>query len=115
MSTGQARGTGCDRPVLPRGPTAVGQAREVINRQSREQFVETLTSFPAQVLSIGSDNAEVHVLGDVAIVTGLQVAQLEFIGGTQVANRIAISNVFRRVDGHWWMVLSHAVELPPAS
>lgn len=80
--------------------------------QTRDEFIESLTSFPAQVVSVGSDNVEIHVFGDVAVLTGLQVANLEFIGGTQIVNQVAITNIFRRVSDQWRMVLSHPVELP---
>lgn len=81
------------------------------SNQDRTAFIDTLTSFPAQVRSIGSDNLEVHVLGKIAAVTGVQSAQLELANGQVKENRIAITNVFQKQDGRWLLKLAHAVSL----
>lgn len=79
--------------------------------QDRTAFIDTLTSFPAQVLSIGSDNLEIHVWDSFAVVTGVQSAQLEFTEGQVRENRIAITNVFKQQEGRWLLKFSHAVSL----
>ena len=79
--------------------------------QDRTAFIDTLTGFPVQVRSVGSDNLEVHVFGTIAVVTGLQVAQLELADGQVKENRIAITNIFQQQDGRWLLKLAHAVAL----
>ena len=79
--------------------------------QDRTEFIDTLTGFPAQVLSVGSDNLEVHVWGTIAIVTGVQLAQIQLADGQVKENRIAITNVFQQQDGRWFLKLAHAVPL----
>lgn len=79
--------------------------------QGRTAFIDTLTSFPAQVRSIGSDNLEVHVWGEIAVVTGVQAAQVELADGQVRANVIAITNVFQLHQGRWVLKLAHAVSL----
>ena len=79
--------------------------------QDRTAFIDTLTGFPVQVRSVGSDNLEVHVFGIVAVVTGVQVAQLELANGQMKENRIVITNIFQQQDGHWLLKLAHAVSL----
>ena len=79
--------------------------------QERTAFIDTLTGFPVQVRSVGSDNLEVHVFGTIAVVTGLQVAQLELADGQVKENRIAITNIFQQQDGRWLLKLAHAVAL----
>jgi ketosteroid isomerase-like protein len=79
--------------------------------QQRAEFIKTLTSFPPTIISIEADNIEVHVFGNVAILTGVQVAHLQLPDGNQLINKIAISNVFNYADDSWLMALSHAVEL----
>lgn len=79
--------------------------------QNRSEFINTLTSFSVQVRSVGSDNLEVHVFGTIAVVTGLQVAQLEFADGQVKENRIAITNIFQQQGGRWLMKLAHAVSM----
>jgi ketosteroid isomerase-like protein len=79
--------------------------------QDRTAFIDTLTSFPVQVRSVGSDNLEVHIFGTIAVVTGLQVAQLEFADGQVKENRIAITNIFQQQNGRWLLKLAHPVTL----
>jgi ketosteroid isomerase-like protein len=90
-------------------PRSAGQPH-----QTRAEFIATLTSFPALVLSIGSDDLEVHPLGELAVVTGVQVARLRLPNGIEVTDTIAITNLFRPTANQWQMVLSHAVNLAPA-
>jgi ketosteroid isomerase-like protein len=79
--------------------------------QDRTAFIDTLTGFPVQVRSVGSDNLEVHVFGIVAVVTGVQLAQLDLENGQVKENRIAITNIFQQQDGHWLLKLAHAVSM----
>ena len=79
--------------------------------QDRTTFINTLTGFPMQVRSIGSSNLEVHMFGIIAVVTGLQVAQLEFPDGQMKENKIAITNIFHQHEGRWLLKFSHAVSL----
>jgi ketosteroid isomerase-like protein len=88
-------------------PRSAGQPH-----QTRAGFIATLTSFPAVVLSIGSDDLEVHPLGDLAVITGIQVARLRLPNGIEVIDKLAITNLFRHTPNQWQMVLSHAVSLP---
>jgi hypothetical protein len=80
--------------------------------QNRAEFIRVLVSMPLMVKSITCDNLQVDVWGDVAVLTGVQVANMRFSSGEGVIDRIAITNVFNRVDEEWQMVLSHAVSLP---
>ena len=81
------------------------------SNQDRTAFIDTLTGFPVQVRSVGSDNLEVHVFGIAAVVTGVQVAQLELADGQVKENRIAITNVFQQQEGGWLMKLAHPISL----
>jgi uncharacterized protein (TIGR02246 family) len=79
--------------------------------QGRATFIDSLTSFPAQVRSVGSDNLEVHVWGNIAVVTGVQSAQIELADGQEKADRVAITNVFQQQHGRWVLKLAHAISL----
>ena len=79
--------------------------------QDRTAFIDTLTGFPGQVRSIRSDDLEVHVWGDIAVVTGVQTAQIELSDGQLITNRIAITNIFQAQQDRWVMKLAHAVSL----
>ena len=75
-------------------------------------FIGVITSFPAEVISIGSDNIDVRVWGDIAVLTCTQDAQIQMPGDRVRLNRIALTNVFREdEDGRWQLHLTHAVGL----
>ena len=79
--------------------------------QNRVAFIDTLTSFPAQVLSVGSVNLEVHVWGTIAVVTGVQSAQTQLADGKGKEDRIAIPNIFEQQEGRWLLKLSYAISM----
>ena len=79
--------------------------------QGRAGFIQSLIGFPAQVHSIGSDNLEVHIWGDIAVTTGVQSAEIELPDGQTKTNTIAITNVFQRQKGQWILKLAHAIPL----
>jgi ketosteroid isomerase-like protein len=79
--------------------------------QDRVAFIQTLTSFPITVAEVGSDNLQVHMFGDTAVISGVQAAKLQMPGGSSVTQRIAITNVLQRIGDTWLIVFSHAVEL----
>lgn len=60
---------------------------------------------------MGTENLEVHLVGEAAVLTGVQVARLKLPNGAEVNNTIAITNIYHRDGEQWRMVLSHAVEV----
>lgn len=79
--------------------------------KSRAEFIWTLTSFQAEVESVHCEGLQVHLLGNVAVLTGVQVGRIKAPNGVVVNDMIAITNVFRRTENGWVMVLAHPVEL----
>ena len=79
--------------------------------RGKAAFIEALTSFTAEVISIGSDNIDVRVLGDVAVLTCTQDAQIQLPGKPVRTNRVSLANVFRYEDGRWLLHVTHAVAL----
>jgi hypothetical protein len=80
--------------------------------QDRVAFILTLTSFPASVLTVDSDNLAIHIFGDLAVLSGVQLAQLRLPNGGIATNHVMITNIFCKRQERWSMVLTHAVELP---
>ena len=91
-------------------PTFVGRSPGEAN-QNRAAFVATLLAFPASISDISGEGIDVHFFGEVAILTGVQVARLHFPEGQTKSSRVMLSNVFCQEDRDWRMVLSHAFEL----
>ena len=79
--------------------------------QTREEFITTLTTFPVRIAEVHGEAMAVHMFGEVAILTGVQVARLEWPDGQAQSSRIMLSNVYCQRVQSWRMVLSHAFEL----
>jgi ketosteroid isomerase-like protein len=91
-------------------PTFVGRSPGEPD-QTGEEFITTLTTFPVSISEIAGDAIEVHVFGEVAVLTGVQVARLELPDGEARSSRVMLSNVFRQEDLGWRMVLCHSFEV----
>ena len=79
--------------------------------QERTAFIATLTSIPFPILGIRGEAIAIRVVGDVAILTGTQVAQMRLHNGASIPQRLALTNVFQKIAGMWKMILAHPVLL----
>lgn len=79
--------------------------------QTRDEFIATLVAFPVSISEIGGEALEVHVFGEVAALTGVQVARLQLAEGKVKSSRVMLTNVFHNEDRGWQMVLCHAFEV----
>jgi ketosteroid isomerase-like protein len=80
--------------------------------QDRSAFIATLTTTPLMILNVSGESIEVRLMGEVAVLTGTQVAQMRLPNGETVSERLALTNIFQRNEGQWEMVLAHPVSLP---
>jgi ketosteroid isomerase-like protein len=83
--------------------------------QNRAEFIQTLTSFPFEVASVTCENLHVTMVGNIGVLTGVQIAQMRASDAEVFTDKIAITNIFNYLDDEWQMVLSHAVTLPSDS
>ena len=87
---------------------------------NRDQFLETVKSFPHDIEWLSADNMRLRMLGDVGIVTGVQEQRIAPVeagavpkGNVEsVTGQTAFTDVFRRRGADWELVLVYAVELP---
>jgi ketosteroid isomerase-like protein len=79
--------------------------------QDRTAFIATITSIPFPIVGIRGEEIAIRVVGDVAILTGTQVAQMRFPNGAMVPQRLALTNIFQKIEGMWQMILAHPVVL----
>jgi len=78
---------------------------------NRERFVETMIGAAWRIRSIGFERIEVHEIDELAVVTGIQSAEVEMPDGTVATSRGAFTDLFTRVDGRWRLRLAHSTEL----
>jgi len=75
-------------------------------------FLQTVKSFPIDILDIWSDDMQVNFFGDIALLTGVQKARTRGEDGKEQLSAGAFSDVFAKRNGEWLLVLAYNVELP---
>jgi ketosteroid isomerase-like protein len=83
--------------------------------QARPAFIQTITAMPVAVISASAEQIAIQLFGPIAVLTGTQVARLRLPDGSDVYERLALTNVFRQTGGQWQMVFAHPVLLSNAS
>ncbi len=79
--------------------------------RGRADFIKVMTSPQVTVSDLVEESFKTHIYGDLAVLTGVQVARVDMSNGVSRASRMMLTNVFRRHGDAWAMVLSHSVEL----
>lgn len=77
--------------------------------QSRAEFVATIVAMPVNVLSVLAEQIAIRLFGDIAVLAGVQVAQLALPDGSTFQERLALTNVFRKSGHAWQMVVAHPI------
>jgi hypothetical protein len=80
--------------------------------RDRLAFVERMTSFPGEVVSIACHDLRADAFGTAVVVTGVQHAVLRMPNDARFEDFTMMSNVFVLREGRWVMVLAHALSLP---
>jgi ketosteroid isomerase-like protein len=78
-------------------------------------FLESIASFPFEILSLRGEELNVNVFGDTAVLTGLQIAVARPPEGETEESAVAFTDIFLWRGGRWLMVLAYGVELPSES
>ena len=80
--------------------------------RDRPAFVERMTSFPGEVMSIACHDLRADAFGTAVVVTGVQHAVLRMPNDARFEDFTMMSNVYVSREGRWVMVLAHALSLP---
>jgi len=78
---------------------------------ARDDFIKLCAAFPYEIISIQGEDLSVNVYGDVAVVTGLQIAKTAGGEGEKEKSTVAFTDVFVKQKGKWMLSLAHAVDL----
>ena len=81
---------------------------------ARDDFLKLCAAFPYEIISIQGEELGVNVYGDIAVVTGLQIAKTAGGEGEEETSAVAFTDVFLKQKGKWMLSLAHAVDLPAA-
>jgi ketosteroid isomerase-like protein len=81
----------------------------------KTEFLQSIASFPVEILSLRGEELRVNLYGDTGVLTGVQRAEARAPEGQAEESAVAFTDVFVRSEGRWLMVLAYGVELPTES
>ena len=77
---------------------------------ARDDFLKLCSAFPHEIISIRGEDLSVNVYGNIAVVTGLQIAKTAG-GEGEEESAVAFTDIFVKLKGKWMLSLAHAVDL----
>lgn len=80
---------------------------------NKTAFIENILAIPVEIVDLWSEDMAVNVYGEIAVLTGTQLARTRDSAGQQQISAQAFTDIFAKRDGRWQMVLAHSVEIPP--
>lgn len=80
--------------------------------QTKQEFVSAITRADYQIVDISLESLRVKFDGDLAVVAGIQKAEVRLADEQTLASCGSFTDVFRRVDARWRLWLAHSTELP---
>jgi len=103
-----------DASVLERVLTDDFVYRSPGQEVSRDDFLKLCATFPYEITAIRGEELKVNVYGNLAVVTGLQIAKTAGGEGKEETGAVAFTDVFVKQKDKWMLSLAHAVDLPQA-
>ena len=79
--------------------------------QDRTAFIATLTSIPLTILDVKGEAIAIRIVGEVAILSGMQISQMRLPNGETISERLALTNIFQPKNGRWEMIFAHPVSI----
>jgi ketosteroid isomerase-like protein len=79
---------------------------------NKEEFLQSIASFPVEILSLRGEELNVNLYSETAVLTGVQRATARIPDGNPEESSVAFTDVFVKRDGHWVMAMAFGVELP---
>ncbi len=102
-----------DAPALSRLLTDDFVYRSPGNQEvAKEDFLKLAASFPVRIISVWGEEMKVNVYGNLAVLTGLQLARTRDQEGREQVSAVSFTDVFVKRKGRWLLTLAHAVDLP---
>ena len=85
--------------------------RSLGRQVARDDFLKLCAAFPYEIISIQGEDLSVNVYGDIAVITGLQIAKTAGGESEEETSAVAFTDVFVKQKGKWMLSLAHAVDL----
>lgn len=77
---------------------------------SKEEFLRAISEMPFEIDSVSGEHERVSVFGEVAIMTGVQVAEWRQSDEEKGVSSVAFVDVFARRNEKWLLVLAFSAE-----
>ena len=78
---------------------------------TKDQFLSAISEMPFEVGSVSGEHERVSVYGNVAVMTGVQLAEWRQNETAYGLNRAAFTDIFELRDGKWLLVLAFGADL----
>lgn len=78
---------------------------------TRDQFLRAVSEMPVGIVSVDGEHERVSVFGEMAIMTGVQVAEWRQSDEEHGVSSVAFVDVFTRRNEKWLLVLAFSAEL----
>ena len=78
---------------------------------SKEEFLRAISEMPFEIVSVKGEHERVSLFGEVAIMTGVQLAEWRQSDEDHGLSSVAFVDVFMRRDKKWLLVLAFSAEL----
>jgi ketosteroid isomerase-like protein len=82
--------------------------------QGRDAFLKAIGEMPYRVLEIAGQDLKVRVMGDMAVLSGVQRARVALPDGSEVTAATAFVDLFTRLESGWRLRHAVSAELPEA-
>ena len=78
---------------------------------SKEEFLRAISEMPLEIGSVSGEHERVSVYGNIAVMTGVQLAEWRLNETEHGLNRAVFADVFELRAGHWLLVLAFGADL----
>ena len=81
----------------------------------RPEFLNQVKSSTQEIEWLGAEEMKIHMYGETAVITGIQNAQVRSEKAGLQSSDSSFTDVFRRRQGRWELVLSFRADMPAAA
>ena len=81
---------------------------------TKAEFLANIQALSLEILTVWADEMKVSVYGKMAVLTGVQKAQVRSADGGEIVGTTVFTDIFVRRRGRWLLALAYGVELPEA-
>lgn len=78
---------------------------------TKDQFLRAISEMPFEIGSVSGEHERVSVYGNIAVMTGVQLAEWRQSETEHGLNRAAFADVFELRDGTWLLVLAFGADI----